>query len=213
MLYECPNYAGHQYFLRKGEYPDFQQWLGFNDSIRSCHLISSIIFYEDKHFKGRSYECTSDQSDLHPHLSHCNSIRVENGCWIVYELPSYMGQQYFLKSGEYPDYQCWTGLSDSVRSCRLVPQQRGTHKLKVYERDEFRGQMMEFTDDCPSVYDRFLYQNISSCNILDGYWIFHEQPNYKGRQYYLKPGEYRKFSNWGAPNARVGSFRRVLDTY
>ncbi|CAH2306465.1 Hypothetical predicted protein [Pelobates cultripes] len=174
--------------------------------------MGKITFYEDKHFKGKSYEYHTDQPDLHPHFSHCKSIKVDDGCWIVYERPSYMGEQYFLKNGEYPDFQCWTSLSDSVKSCRLVPKYKGSHQLKIYERDEFRGQMMEFTEDCPSVYDRFLYQNIFSCSVLQGYWIFYEQPSYKGRQYYLKPGEYRKFSDWGASDARVGSFRMVADT-
>ncbi|XP_053327942.1 gamma-crystallin 2-like [Spea bombifrons] len=173
--------------------------------------VSQIIFYEDKHFKGQSFECTSDQPDLPSHFSHCKSIKVDNGCWIVYELPGYRGEQYFLENGEYPDFQCSTGHMDFIRSCHMVPHFSGPHRLKVYERDEFRGQMMEFTEDCPSVYDRFLYQNIYSCNILLGYWIFYEQPSYKGKQYYLKPGEYRRFNDWGASDARVGSFRRILD--
>uniref|UniRef100_A0A663LTB2 Beta/gamma crystallin 'Greek key' domain-containing protein n=1 Tax=Athene cunicularia TaxID=194338 RepID=A0A663LTB2_ATHCN len=40
-IYECPNYIGHQYFLRKGEYPDYQHWMGFNDSIRTC-IITAV---------------------------------------------------------------------------------------------------------------------------------------------------------------------------
>uniref|UniRef100_A0A8C5R1T9 Beta/gamma crystallin 'Greek key' domain-containing protein n=1 Tax=Leptobrachium leishanense TaxID=445787 RepID=A0A8C5R1T9_9ANUR len=153
-------------------------------------------------------------SDLHSFFSRCNSIRVENGNWMLYERPNYAGHQYFLRKGdgEYPDFQCWTGLSDSVRSCRVVPKHDGLFQLKIYERDEFRGQMMDFTEDCPSVYDRFLYQNIYSCNVLQGHWIFYEQPAFKGKQHYLKPGEYRRFSDWGASDARVGSFRRVIDT-
>ncbi|OBS68736.1 hypothetical protein A6R68_02722 [Neotoma lepida] len=39
MLYEQPNFAGCQCFLRRGDYPDYQQWMGFRDSLRSCHLI------------------------------------------------------------------------------------------------------------------------------------------------------------------------------
>ncbi|KAM4626453.1 gamma-crystallin M2-like [Discoglossus pictus] len=172
--------------------------------------MGKITFFEEKHFKGRFYECTSDKADLHPHFTHCNSIRVEGSCWVVYELHSYSGQQYYLSSGEYPDYQCWMGQGDSIRSCRLIPKYSGAHRLKIYERDEFRGQMMEFTEDCPSVYDRFLYQNVYSCNVLDGHWIFYDHPNYQGSQYYLKPGEYRKFGEWGAMDAKVGSFKRVL---
>uniref|UniRef100_A0A8C4RUA0 Beta/gamma crystallin 'Greek key' domain-containing protein n=1 Tax=Erpetoichthys calabaricus TaxID=27687 RepID=A0A8C4RUA0_ERPCA len=79
--------------------------------------------------------------------------------------------------------------------------------LRIYERPDFGGQMMEFTDDCPNVYDRFRYNDIFSCNVMEGYWIFYEQPNYRGRQYFLRPGEYRRFSDWGGFNSSIGSFR------
>lgn len=77
-----------------------------------------IIFYEDKNFQGRSYECDTDCPDMHPHFSRCNSIKVESGCWVLYEKPNYTGYQYVLTRGEYPDYQRWMGYNDTIRSCR-----------------------------------------------------------------------------------------------
>ncbi|XP_077304611.1 gamma-crystallin-3-like [Lithobates pipiens] len=168
-----------------------------------------IVFYEDRNFQGRSYECNSDSSDLSSYLIRCNSIRVENGNWILYEHPNYRGHQYFLRKGEYPDFQQWLGYNDSIRSCRLTPQHRGPFRLSVYEREDFKGQMMEFTEDCPHVYEQFRYNDIHSCNVYDGYWMFYEEPNYKGRQYYLRPGEYRRYTDWGASSSKIGSFRRV----
>ncbi|XP_051787364.1 gamma-crystallin M2-like isoform X2 [Erpetoichthys calabaricus] len=172
--------------------------------------MGKIIFYEDRNFQGRYYECSSDCTDLHSYFSRCNSIRVESGCWMVYERPNYMGYQYFLRRGEYPDYQRWMGYSDYIRSCRMVPQHRGSHRMKIYERENFGGQMMEFMDDCESVQDRFRYPDIYSCHV-DGYWIMYEQPHYRGRQYFLRPGEYRRYSDWGGMNPRIGSFRRIMD--
>lgn len=84
-------------------------------------ICFQIIFYEDRNFQGRSYECSSECSDLHSHFSRCNSIRVDSGDWMVYERPNYMGYQYFLRRGDYPDYQRWMGFNDCVRSCRLIP--------------------------------------------------------------------------------------------
>lgn len=81
--------------------------------------------------------------------------------------------------------------------------------MKVYERCEFRGQMMELTDDCPSVFDRFHHNDIYSCKVMDGHWIFYEHPNYRGRQYLMRPGEYSRFNEWGSMNARVGSIKRI----
>ncbi|XP_073501684.1 gamma-crystallin-3-like isoform X1 [Phyllobates terribilis] len=178
--------------------------------------MGKIIFYEDKNFQGRSYECNCDSADLHSFFSRCNSIRVENGNWMIYEHPNYKGHQYFLKKGEYPDYQQWLGFNDSVRSCRLTPQRvshRGTFRIRVYEKEDFGGHMMEFTEDCPHVQEQFRYSDIYSCSIPEGQWIFYEEPSYQGRQYYLRPGEYRRYSEWGASSPRVGSFKRVLDLH
>uniref|UniRef100_A0A8C5R2B3 Beta/gamma crystallin 'Greek key' domain-containing protein n=1 Tax=Leptobrachium leishanense TaxID=445787 RepID=A0A8C5R2B3_9ANUR len=175
--------------------------------------MGKIIFYEDKNFQGRSYECSSDSSDLHTHLEQCNSIRVENGSWMIYECPNYMGYQYYLKKGDYPDYQRWMGFNDCVRSCRTIQTYRGTQQIKIYEKEDFKGQMMDFSDDCSNVHEQFQYNNIHSCNVVQGNWIFYEEPNYKGRQYLLNPGEYRRFHDWGAVNGRVGSFRPILDSY
>ncbi|XP_066544079.1 gamma-crystallin M2-like [Amia ocellicauda] len=173
--------------------------------------MGKIIFYEDRNFQGRSYECSSDCAEMHSYFSRCNSIRVESGCWMIYERPNYMGYQYFLTRGEYVDFQRWMGMSDSIRSCRMIPPYRGSYRMRIYERAEFGGQMMELTDDCPSVYDCFHSNDISSCNVMDGHWLFYDQPNYRGRMFYLHSGEYRRFSDWGAMSARVGSFKRIMD--
>lgn len=84
------------------------------------NLFSQIIFYEDKNFQGQSHKCDNDCSDLHTYFPRCNSIRVEGGFWVVYERPNYMGYQYVLSPGEYPDYQYWLGINDSIRSCRII---------------------------------------------------------------------------------------------
>ncbi|XP_067891901.1 gamma-crystallin S-1-like isoform X2 [Heterodontus francisci] len=173
---------------------------------------SQIIFYEDRNFQGRHYECSTDCADLHSFFSRCNSIRVDSDWWVVYERPNYMGYQYVLSRGEYPDYQRWMGFNDSIRSCRTYPYYRGgSYRMKIYERPDFGGQMMEFQDDCPSVDDSFRYRDIHSSHVMDGYWIFYEHPNYRGRQYFMRPGEYRRFSDWGGYNSTIGSFRCMRD--
>ncbi|XP_069077668.1 gamma-crystallin-2-like [Pleurodeles waltl] len=129
-------------------------------------IFTQIIFYEEKNFRGRSYECSSECADLGSFFSRCNSIR-----------------------------------------------HHGSYRIRVYEREDFGGHMMEFSDDCPHVYEHFCYNDIHSCNVQDGHWIFYEKPNYRGRQYYLRPGEYRRFSDWGASSPRVGSIRRMRDSY
>ncbi|VTJ88469.1 Hypothetical predicted protein, partial [Marmota monax] len=100
--------------------------------------MGKITFYEDRGFQGRHYECSSDHSNLQPYFSRCNSVRVDSGCWMLYEQPNYLGGQYFLRRGDYPDYQQWMGLSDSVRSCRLIPHMANTGEKEVQDKDERR---------------------------------------------------------------------------
>ncbi|KAG7326924.1 hypothetical protein KOW79_010325 [Hemibagrus wyckioides] len=174
--------------------------------------MSKIIFYEDKNFQGRSYECETDCPDMQPHFTRCNSVRVVSGCWVLYEKPNYTGYQYVLTRGEYPEYQRWMGYNDSVRSCRTFSYNRGgQYCMRIYERPDFQGQMMEFSDDCESVQERFRHKDIYSCKVMDGYWTLYEHPSYRGRQYFMSPGEYRKFSDWGAACATTGSFRRITE--
>ncbi|XP_041056195.1 uncharacterized protein LOC121284708 [Carcharodon carcharias] len=169
--------------------------------------MGKIIFYEDRNFQGRHYECSSDCADLHSYFSRCNSIRVMSDWWVVYERPNYMGYQYVLSRGEYPDYQRWMGFNDCIRSCRSYPYYRGgNYRMRIYEKPDFGGQMMEFMDDCSSVYDRFRYRDIHSCHVMDGYWIFYEHPNYKGRQYFMRPGEYKSFSAIGMGKGSIFTF-------
>ncbi|KAG5855163.1 crystallin, gamma MX [Anguilla anguilla] len=171
--------------------------------------MGKIVFYEDRDFQGRHHECSSDCADLQSHFSRCNSIRVASGCWVAYEKPGYGGYQYMLQQGEYPNYQHWFGFNDCIRSCRVIPPYSGNYRVKIFERSDFGGQMMELMDDCPNLQDRFHTHDISSCNVVEGYWTLHEQPNYRGRQYFLRPGEYRRHSEWGSVSPSMGSLRRV----
>ncbi|XP_072350901.1 gamma-crystallin S-1-like [Scyliorhinus torazame] len=187
-------------------------YLGILKLINLSCLFPQIIFYEDRNFQGRHYECSNDCADLSPYFSRCNSMRVMSDWWVMYERPNYMGYQYVLSRGEYPDYQRWMGFNDNIGSCRTYPYYRGgNYRMRIYERPDFGGQMMEFMDDCPSVYDRFRYRDIHSCHVMDGYWNFYEHPNYRGRQYFMRPGEYRRYSDWGGFNSTIGSFRRMRD--
>lgn len=84
-------------------------------------LSLQIIFYEERNFQGRSYECVSDCSEITSHLSRCSSCRVESGAFMVYDQPNFTGQQYLLTRGEYPEYQNTIGFDDCIQSCRFVP--------------------------------------------------------------------------------------------
>ncbi|RVE61140.1 hypothetical protein OJAV_G00167730 [Oryzias javanicus] len=173
--------------------------------------MGKIIFYEDRNFQGRSYECMSDCSDMSSYLSRCHSCRVESGCFMVYDRPNYMGNQYFMRRGEYADYMSMFGWSGAIRSCRMIPMYRGQFRMRIYERENFGGQMYELMDDCDSIMDRYRMSDCMSCNVMDGHWLMYEQPHFRGRMMYMRPGEYRSFRDMGFSGMRFMSMRRIMD--
>uniref|UniRef100_A0A3B4UV91 Zgc:153846 n=1 Tax=Seriola dumerili TaxID=41447 RepID=A0A3B4UV91_SERDU len=176
--------------------------------------LFQIIFYEERNFQGRSYECMSDCSDMSSYLSRCQSCRVESGCFMVYERPNYMGMQFFLRRGEYHDMQRMMSMGmmfDTIRSCRMIPYHRGQFRMRIYERENFGGQMNELMDDCDNIMERYRMSDCMSCNVMDGHWLMYEQPHFRGRMMYLRPGEYRSFRDMGMSGTRFMSMRRITD--
>ncbi|XP_049905514.1 gamma-crystallin B-like, partial [Epinephelus moara] len=172
-------------------------------------VLFQIVFYEENNFEGRFYECTADCPELNAHISRCNSIRVDNGAWVLFERPNYLGYQYILTKGEYANYQRWMGYNDSIRSCRIVPHGTGAFRVRVYERPDFNGRMLECSEDLSNLPERWHLHETHSAQVQEGAWVFYELPNYRGRQYLLEKGEYRRYTEWAAMNPTVGSFRRV----
>ncbi|TNN60280.1 Gamma-crystallin M3 [Liparis tanakae] len=162
------------------------------------NMRGKITFYEEKNFQGRSYECMSDCSDMSSYLSRCQSCRVES-------------DQYYMRRGDYSDYQNWMGMS-GVKSCRMIPMHRGQFRMKIYERESFGGQSHEMMDDCDNVMDRYRMNDCQSCHVMDGHWLMYEQPQFRGKMMYMRPGEYRSFRDMGMSGMRFMSMRRINDS-
>ncbi|KAL3044326.1 hypothetical protein OYC64_012755 [Pagothenia borchgrevinki] len=175
--------------------------------------MGRVVFFEDRNFQGRSYESSSDCADMSSYLSRCQSCKVERGCFMVYDRTNYMGNQFFLKRGDYSDYQSMMGMSDCIKSCRMIPMHRGQYRMKIYEKENLGGQSHEMMEDCNNVMERFRMSNCMSCQVMDGQWLMYEQPSFRGRMMYMKPGEYRSFSSMGMSSNHFMSMRRIMDSY
>ena len=90
-------------------------------------------------------------------------------------------------------------------------QSSGVFRIRVYERPDFSGQTLEATEDMNNLPDHWPLREVHSAHVQDGTWVFYELPNYRGRQYLLERGEYRRYNEWAAMNPNVGSFCRVYD--
>uniref|UniRef100_A0A8C8T1M0 Beta/gamma crystallin 'Greek key' domain-containing protein n=1 Tax=Pelusios castaneus TaxID=367368 RepID=A0A8C8T1M0_9SAUR len=80
--------------------------------------------------------------------------------------------QYFLRKGEYPNYQQWMGFNDSIKSCCIITPVKG-YKLM---RNGFGNRMMESFCDNPLLSGEFHHGDTQSCQIFEGDWIFCGQP-------------------------------------
>ncbi|XP_061696571.1 gamma-crystallin M3-like [Syngnathoides biaculeatus] len=173
--------------------------------------MGKIILFEEKNFQGRSYECLSDCADLST-LNKCLSCRVESGCFMIYERTNFMGNQHFLRRGEYSDCTSLIGLSSGIKSCRMIPVHRGQFKIKIFERENLSGQMNELVDDCENILERFGMTECLSCQVLEGPWLLFELPNLRGKMLFVKPGDNRSFREMGLSTTRFMSMRRITDS-
>merc|ERR1712050_468216 len=106
------------------------------------------------------------------------------------------------------------GMSDCIRAMRMIPMHRGNFRMRIYERENFGGMMHEMMDDCDNIMDRYRMNNCMSCNVMEGHWLMYEQPNFRGRMMYMRPGEYRSFNSMmgGMGGMRMMSMRRITDS-
>ena len=81
----------------------------------------------------------------------------------------------------------------------------------MWERPNFEGQNIELADNMASLHERWHDREVNSCKVFEGAWVFYEHPNYRGRQWLLERGEFRRFTEWGGLQGNVGSVRRVKD--
>ena len=86
--------------------------------------------------------------------------------------------------------------------------------MRIYERENFGGQMKELMEDCDSIQERYRMSDCQSANVMDGHWLMFEQPLFRGRMLYLRPGEYRSMRDMGMGpmDMRIGSIRRIVES-
>lgn len=86
--------------------------------------------------------------------------------------------------------------------------------MKIFERENFGGQMNELLDDCDNILDTLRMSDCLSAQVLEGHWLLYEQPNFRGRMLYLRPGEYRSVREMGTGpvDMRIASIRRIMET-
>ncbi|XP_043942223.1 gamma-crystallin S-like isoform X2 [Protopterus annectens] len=171
--------------------------------------MGKITFFEESKFQGKKYECSVDCTDFRGLFLRCNSIKVEDGAWVIYERPNFGGCMYVLEKGEYPDFKHWKGMDGHISSCRQIRPITGNPHIQLYEYTNFSGQKVEIKEDTPDLLQQWNHREVNSVRVLDGAWVLFEESDYQGRQYYVEKGEYRQNQSWGALSPCIMSIRRV----
>lgn len=130
-----------------------------------------------------------------------------NWCFSTYQ---WLFTAVLLASGMHLQTAGWHPMQPHL-DLPLQPQEHS--QLQTYERNDFRGRMLEFRSDCPSLQENncrdILSHHIPKERCV--FFFFYEQPQFRRLQHLLQPGKYRQFSDWGTMTARVGSFQPTLD--
>lgn len=130
-----------------------------------------------------------------------------NWCFSTYQ---WLFTAVLLASGMHLQTAGWHPMQPHL-DLPLQPQEHS--QLQTYEKNDFRGRMLEFRSDCPSLQENncrdILSHHIPKERCV--FFFFYEQPQFRRLQHLLQPGKYRQFSDWGTMTARVGSFQPTLD--
>merc|ERR1712168_1723868 len=148
-------------------------------------------------------------------LLHEQVPLLQGGAWLLHGLRPHQlpGQPVLLQEGRV------RRLHEHVRHERLhqVLPHGPLVQRKLQDEDlregELRRPSYEMMDDCDNIMDRYRMSNCMSCHVMDGHWLMYEQPNYRGRMMYFRPGEYRNFQNMGSSGGmRFMSMKRIMDS-
>ncbi|XP_016316384.1 beta-crystallin S-1-like isoform X1 [Sinocyclocheilus anshuiensis] len=131
MIYEQPYYKGQQFLVRKGEYPDFESWLGKNDCVCSCREIPmamtqgsshEVNLFERMEYGGQMMALVEDCPNVMDmfQTNHIFSCKVIGGNWLFFEQSNYKGMMYLMRPGEYTRFTEWGGLSARVGSIKRI---------------------------------------------------------------------------------------------
>merc|ERR1719184_736146 len=111
------------------------------------NMMGKVIFYEDRNFQGRSYECMSDCSDMSSYMSmwgwrdcirSCRMIPMHRGQFRmrIYERENFGGMMHEMMD-DCDNIMDRYQMSNCM-SCNVMD---GQFRMRIYERENFGGMM------------------------------------------------------------------------
>uniref|UniRef100_A0A803VDR4 Crystallin beta-gamma domain containing 1 n=1 Tax=Ficedula albicollis TaxID=59894 RepID=A0A803VDR4_FICAL len=145
IVYDQEEFAGNQYVLEEGIYPDLTA-MGFSPQtvLKSLRIINielsepCIALFEKMGFQGKKIKFSTEILNLqflgyNPRIA---SVQVLGGIWIIYEHSNYRGRQMLLTPNEIPDWYKTSGFCQ-IGSLRPLLQKRVYFRLRNKETGKF----------------------------------------------------------------------------
>nr|XP_015197185.1 PREDICTED: uncharacterized protein LOC102690526 isoform X1 [Lepisosteus oculatus] len=117
LLFDEEGFAGNQFVLEEGLYPDLTSCGCVANSIKSLKpiqytfTVASISLFSRDSFEGQEMVLEKSVSSMNNFFTQ--SVRVNSGLWIVYEHASFKGRQMLLNYGDFDfwsDYSGWNTI-------------------------------------------------------------------------------------------------------
>ncbi|KAL2081783.1 hypothetical protein ACEWY4_021601 [Coilia grayii] len=218
--YERVGFEGRQYVLEEGEYLNWQDWGGANESLLSLRPVlvdfscPHMKMYSERDFSERSMDIDLlgpvADTQLTGYGLHTQSIHVLSGAWVVFEGADYSGQQYVVEKGQYARPEDWGAHNSTVASALPVILDdlsvSSKFKVELYSEAGLCGTIMVLDDSVSSLPPDF---NVQSCRVLSGSWLACEREEYLGSVCVLEEGVYPDVRAMGflQPNITVRSLQ------
>ncbi|XP_058884163.1 uncharacterized protein LOC117972662 [Acipenser ruthenus] len=135
LLFDEEGFAGNQFVLEEGLYPDLTSCGCMATSIKSMKPIQydfsepSISLFSLDSFEGKELVVEESDISLLNKNFFSQSVRVTSGLWVVYEYASFKGRQMLLTGGE---FRCWSDYSgwNTIGSLQPLPQPKVYIRLR-----------------------------------------------------------------------------------
>ncbi|XP_076850901.1 uncharacterized protein crybg2 [Brachyhypopomus gauderio] len=133
VLYDTADFTGNQYVLSEGDYVNLTSMgcpsgcvIRSVKSVPTLFAVPSISLFGLECFEGREVTLDTEVSDLmtegfNPHFL---SVRVNTGCWVLYEHTNYRGRQFLLEPVEVTNWHKFSSLSSIGSIYPIRPKQR-----------------------------------------------------------------------------------------
>ncbi|XP_077479782.1 beta-crystallin B1 isoform X2 [Stigmatopora argus] len=170
--------------------------------------VFKLTLFDQENFQGRSLELQNECSDVCERgLERVRSILVESGPPISEGRCSSWRRESILAGTP------GATRTAATASCLSGPSTCSEAKICLHELSDFKGNKIEIQeDDVPTLWAHGFGDRVGSVKVPGGAWVGYQYPGYRGYQYLLESGDYRRCEDFSAVQPQIQSVRRIRDS-